>query len=133
MRIKYIADDGTAFDESELCEAHESELAKQNYKREFVDGPLAKRADRMISVYKSYCDACRTSDDHLKRSETRWSGEPPFCGDFRRGIVYLRDDVIDILIARIRQLETENKRINGQLSRKQDKEIKSLVEELCEK
>ena len=28
MRIKYIADDGTEFDESELCEAHESELAK---------------------------------------------------------------------------------------------------------
>lgn len=30
MKIKYVADDGTEFDESELCEAHESELAKQD-------------------------------------------------------------------------------------------------------
>lgn len=109
MKIKYVADDGTEFDESELCEAHESELAKQDYEQKFIAGSLAKRADRMISIYESYCDARRTSDDHLKCSETRWYGEPPFCGDFRRGIMYLRDDAVDILIARIRQLEAENK------------------------
>jgi len=63
----------------------------------------------MISIYESYCDARRISDGHLKRSETRCSGEPPFCGDFQRGIMYLRDDAVDILIARIRQLEEESK------------------------
>ena len=115
MRIKYIAIDGTEFDESDLCETHESEIAKQDYERKFVAGSLAARADRMISIYESYCDARRISDEHLndERSETRRSGEPPFCGDFQRGIMYLRDDAVDILIARIRQLEAENERIIG--------------------
>lgn len=115
MRIKYIAIDGTEFDESDLCETHESEIAKQDYERKFVAGSLAARADRMISIYESYCDARRISDEHLndERSETRRSGEPPFCGDFQRGIMYLRDDAVDILIARIRQLEVENERIIG--------------------
>lgn len=83
----------------------------------------------MISVYESYCDARRISDDHLsdKRSETRRSGEPPFCGDFRRGIMCLRDDAVDILIARIRQLEAENERIIENLPLKiQDEETKCL-------
>lgn len=133
MRVKYIAIDGTEFDESELCETHECEIAKKDYERKFVAGSLAARADKMISIYESYCDARRMSDEHLKDegSETRYSDEPPFCGDFRRGIMYLRDDAVDILVARIRQLEAENERIIGQLPRKmQNEEIKRLAAEL---
>ena len=66
MRVKYIAIDGTEFDESDLCETHESEIAKKDYERKFVDGSLAARADKMISIYESYCDARRMSDEHLK-------------------------------------------------------------------
>ena len=50
MRVKYIAIDGTEFDESELCETHECEIAKKDYERKFVTGSLVARADKMISI-----------------------------------------------------------------------------------
>ena len=121
MKMKYIAIDGTEFEDKELCERHEKLLAKKEYAEKFIDDSLAVRASKMISIYKSCCDARRMSDESLEEegSETRYSGEPTFCGDFQRGIMYLRDDAVDILVARIAQLEEENKHLIDQFPRKQ--------------
>lgn len=111
MKARYFADDGKEFSTEEECLAYERDIALDKYVKDFRCGELKDRANRMIEWFENACDARRMSDDSLEREgrETRYGGAI-FCGDYSRGIMYLRDDAVDILIERIRELEEENTR-----------------------
>lgn len=111
MKARYFADDGKEFLTEEECLAYERDITIDDYVKGFQCGELKDRANRMIEWFENACDARRMSDDSLEREgrETRYGGAV-FCGDYSRGIMYLRDDAVDILIERIRELEEENAR-----------------------
>lgn len=64
----------------------------------------------MIEWFENACDARRMSDDSLEREESETRYEIGVAGDYRRVVIFLRDDAVDILIERIRELEEENAR-----------------------
>ena len=43
----------------------------------------------------------------------RYDGGVPIMGDFSYGIIYLRDDMVDVLVQRIRNLEAEVERLKN--------------------
>lgn len=63
----------------------------------------------MIGWFENAYDARYMSDDSLEHdgSETCY-GWATFCGDFSRGIMYLRVNAVDILIEHIHELDEEN-------------------------
>lgn len=106
MKVTYTAFDGTTFDSEKDCIKHEYELKKLEYDKIFVEGPLKARADYVIDKYSEYANRKVLSDKQLATGECYMRcDDAPFCEDFVGGIVYLRDDAVDLLIDYIRELE----------------------------
>ena len=94
MKELYIAEDGTTFFTPQECLKYEAELRRKltvnEVIAEFEHTCMAKsRSDEELAVYHM----------HIRNDEI------PEIGDFYSGILYLRDDLVDILIKRIRELE----------------------------
>lgn len=86
MKATYTAFDGTVFDSKQECLEYERDLARQKYYAEFVEPSLADRANHIIKLFQAECRSRRI-------------------GVYSPGVVHVRDDLVDILIMRIRELE----------------------------
>lgn len=104
--MKYLADDGTVFDAIGECLAYERDNAIKDYRYKWVDPSLNIRAERVIKLFQDECRNRRWNDNHLisEGHEPRYENES-YTVSVDTGIVNLRDDLVDILIARIRELE----------------------------
>ena len=113
MRRIYLSNDGREFNSECACMAHEEEVLTEKYDEIFVNGSIKKRAKVIINGFEYICDTCGQSDSALdgKRLLTRHDEDriPIFTG-CEYGVVYLRDDAVDILIKYIRELEKKPKK-----------------------
>lgn len=107
MRAKYFSEDGKEFDSKEECLAYEKEKVIGKYNKFFLAGSLKERADRVIDLFDRSSNARCLGDDTIEEAgrESRRSGEACIAGDYSYGILYLRDDAVNILVERIRELE----------------------------
>ena len=107
MKTRYIADDGTSFDSKEECQQYERENVLSDYEKEWGDHiPLKERAHKVRAYWKEKSKR-ELSDDYLASvNEKMRATDPEFiAGEFDYGIVYMRDDAVDILLKYIEQLE----------------------------
>lgn len=111
MRTRYFSEDGKEFESKEECLAYEKEKVIGEYNKFFLAGSLKERADRVIDLFDRSSNARCLGDDRIEEAgrESRRSGEACVAGDLSYGIVYLRDDAVDILVERIRELEKKMK------------------------
>ena len=107
MKATYTAFDGTVFDSKQECLEYERDLARQKYYAEFVEPILADRANHIIKLFQAECRSRRVEDELLesKVSYARYTGDVVGIGVYSPGVVHVRDDLVDILIMRIRELE----------------------------
>ena len=106
--MKYIAYDGTIFDAIGECVAYERDKSIKGYYDKWVAQSLNIRAEKVIQLFQDECRKRRWNDNHLisEGYEPRYENKS-YTVNVDTGIVNLRDDLVDILIDRIRELENE--------------------------
>lgn len=106
--MRYLADDGTLFDTIGECLVYERDNAIQDYNDKWVNPSLKFRAKKVIKLFRDGCRNHRWSDNNLisEGHEPRYENKN-YTVSVDTGIVNLRDDLVDILIARIRELENK--------------------------
>ena len=94
MKEAFIAKDGKMFGSREEC---------MNYENQLV--PIKDRAHEIMNTFDYYCEKFRSDKEEFKqyREQVGYIHTPQYVA----GILYLRDDAVDILIARIHELETK--------------------------
>ena len=105
MKVKYFADDGTEFNCQDACKAYENKLEYEAYKKEFVLPPLKDRVKMVVANFKLTCSQSREDDWDLRergKLDNRWNTS--LCGS-HGGMVFLRDDGVDVLLEYIKELE----------------------------
>ena len=111
MVAKFVSNDGKEFSSEAECLKHELET----YQNAQSDRPMRVRANEVIHWFDEKCS--RKQMDDLSLAEIgkpmRYDGGVPIMGDFSYGIIYLRDDMVDVLVQRIRNLETEVERLKN--------------------
>lgn len=110
MKTRYIADDGTPFDTKEECQRYEKENAMSDYEKEWGEHiPLKERAHKVRAYWKAQSNG-GLSDDYLASvyKTTRATDVRFIAGEFQYGIIYMRDDAVDVLLKYIEQLERED-------------------------
>ena len=109
MIAKFIANDGKEFFSESECLKHEIET----YQNTQSDRPMRARANEVIHWFDEKCSRKQMNDLSLAEigKPMRYDGSVPIMGDFSYGIIYLRDDMIDVLVQRIRNLEAEVERL----------------------
>lgn len=102
MKATYTAFDGTVFDSKLECLEYERDLAHRKYYAEFVEPSLEDRSNHIIKLFQAECRSRRMGDDLLENDgyDTRYTGDV-----VGMGVIHVRDDLVDILIMRIRELE----------------------------
>lgn len=93
MREAFIAEDGKVFSSKEDCITYENQLAT-----------LRDRAHKVMNTFDYYCEKFRSDKEEFKKY--REQGGYIYTPQHIAGILYLIDDAVDILIARIRELES---------------------------
>lgn len=103
MQTRFFADDGTEFKTASECQAYERAF----YEKSVNDIPLEQRANKVIETFDHACGQKALDDEYLDGvgKPTRYAGELPLVGDYSYGVLYLRDDAVQTLISRIRDLE----------------------------
>ena len=106
--MKYVANDGTIFDYEDDCIKYERDKDFSDYQKKWVDQSLKVRANNVIELFHGACRNRWMSDDLLisEGYEPRYENKS-YTTEMDIGIVNLRDDLVDILIERIRELENE--------------------------
>jgi hypothetical protein len=100
MRKLYIADDGKEFSTEKECKEYEKKLNADYYETLFMQGTLKDRVEKFIEKYNEYCNK------HALYYKGWRAGHAGNCfGEWEYGVVYVRDDVVNLLIERIRELE----------------------------
>ena len=110
MRTQYIADDGTSFDTKEECQQYENENVLSNYDKEWGEHiPLKERVHKVCAYWKAQSNT-RLSDDYLASigKNTRATSIREITGECEYGIIYMRDDAVEILLRYIDELERES-------------------------
>jgi len=110
MNIRYIADDGTAFDSKKECQRYERENALSAYEKEWGEHiPLKERAHKVRAYWKVQSGK-GLSDDYLAsvNKDTRATNIRGIAGEVDYGIIYMRDDAVEILLEYIERLERES-------------------------
>ena len=110
MKTQYIADDGTAFDTKKECQQYEAENTLSNYDKEWGEHiSLKDRAHKVRAYWKSQSDR-GLSDNYLASvNKTTRAADPRFiAGEFCYGIIYMRDDAVEILLKYIERLERDS-------------------------
>ena len=59
----------------------------------------------VIREFTGDCNCCALSDDYLQEYGYETRAEFPMTIEFGYGIMYLRDDAVELLIERIKELE----------------------------
>lgn len=107
MKTIYIADDGTSFDSKDECQRYEKENAMSDYEKEWGEHiSLKERAYKVKALWKNQSKR-ELSDDYLssQNQDTRAKNPTYIAGEFDYGIIYMRDDAVDILLEYIERLE----------------------------
>lgn len=107
MKTIYTAFDGTVFDSKQECLEYERYITYQKYYAEFIEPSLVDRANHIIELFQNECRSRRMDDDLLEGEgeNTRYTGDVAGIGVYSPGVVHVRDDLVDVLIMRIRELE----------------------------
>lgn len=102
MRALYIANDGKEFSTEEACKEYEKELNTKYYETLFKQGTLEDRVEKLIEkynkFYKKYAMDC--GGWRIEHADNCF-------GEYEYGVVFVRDDVVNLLIERIRELEAD--------------------------
>lgn len=110
MIIKYTANDGTSFDSKDECLAYENENAMSEYEKEWGGSiSLKERAHKVRKLWNNQSTRALT-DNYLALlgETTRSDGPTNIAGEFDYGIVYMRDDAVEILLKYIEELECDS-------------------------
>lgn len=59
----------------------------------------------VIKEFKEKCDRYCLSDEYLNSIGNDTRKDAVMCGEYQYGIVYMRDDAVELLIRRINELE----------------------------
>ena len=107
MKVKYFSDDGQEFSTEEECLSYEKDNALKAYHEKWINPHLDIRANKVISLFQNACRKHRESDDYLESqgSNPRYANLENQILNIDVGTIHLRDDFVDILIMRIRELE----------------------------
>ncbi|WP_303838880.1 hypothetical protein [Selenomonas ruminantium] len=107
MKTRYIADDGTSFDTKEECQRYERENALSDYEKEWGEHISLKERARKVRAYWKAQSNRGLSDDYLASVDkiTRATDIRGIAGEFGYGIIYMRDDAVEILLKYIERLE----------------------------
>jgi hypothetical protein len=111
MRTKYISYDGIEFDTEVACREYENEKSISDYESMWGDKiPLKKRIAKIREKWENRCRNRALPDDYLRShyQTTRTDSPEGIAGEFDYGIIYMRDDAVDILFEYIKLLEREN-------------------------
>ena len=107
MKIMYTANDGTSFESKDKCQRYERENALSDYEKEWGEHiSLKDRAHKVRAYWKAQSNR-GLSDDYLASvDKTTRASDPRFiAGEFKYGIIYMRDDAVEILLKYIEELE----------------------------
>ena len=109
MKTKYIANDGMSFDSKNECIAYEKENAMTEYEKEWGEcKSLKERAHKVRKLWNNQSKRSLSDNYLASLNETTRSNDPAYiAGEFDYGIVYMRDDAVEILLEYIEQLECE--------------------------
>jgi len=109
MIAKFIANDGKEFSSEAECLKHEIET----YQNTQSDRPMRARANEVIHWFDDKCSRKQMDDFSLAEigKPMRYDGGVPIIGDFSYGVIYLRDDMVDVFVQRIHNLEAEVERL----------------------
>ena len=102
MRTLFIAKDGKEFSTEEECKEYEKRLNTKYYETLFKQGTLEDRVKKLIEKYNKFYNK-RAMDYKGWRIE---NADKCF-GEYEYGVVFVRDDVVNLLIERIRELEAD--------------------------
>lgn len=67
MKITYTSFDGKEFCSEEECLAYEREVDKKEYHKDFVEGPLKKRADFVMDAFLNASRTRYETDEVLEK------------------------------------------------------------------
>ena len=100
MKTLYIANDGKEFSTEEECKDYEKKLNVKYYETLFKQGTLKDRAEKFIEKYNEFYNkhAMDCKGWRIENADNCF-------GEWEYGVVYVRDDVVNLLIERIRELE----------------------------
>lgn len=104
--MTYKSFDGKEFKTDKERSKHEKEVLIEEYNKKFVKGTLKKRAKYVIDTFLSVKGL---PDNKIERKGEEPRYEVTMCGEYSYGINYLRDDAVEILINRIKELEGKKK------------------------
>ena len=62
----------------------------------------------VIKEFKEKCDRYCLSDEYLESIGSTTRKDAVMCGEYQYGIVYVRDDAVELLIDRINELEQKS-------------------------
>ena len=110
MKIKYTANDGTSFDSKDECIAYENENAMSEYEKEWGECiSLKERAHKVRKLWNNQSTRALTDNYLALLNETTRSDSPTYiAGELDYGIVYMRDDAVEILLKYIEELECDS-------------------------
>lgn len=107
MKISYIANDGTSFYSEKECQQYETKNAISEYEKEWGEHiSLKERAYKVKALWKNQSRR-GLPDDYLssQNQDTRAKNPIYIAEEFDYGIVYMRDDAVNILLRYIDLLE----------------------------
>ena len=106
--MKYVSNDGKAFMTQEECLENEKAYnAKELYRKEYVKAPLLHAVKRVRELFKNFYRYNALSDKWLEEIDSDARYKTDIVGEQKSGIVYLRDDGVNILLKYIDTLEEE--------------------------
>lgn len=107
MKVKYFSDDGQEFSTEEECLSYEKDNALKAYHEKWINTHLDVRANKVIDLFQNACRNLRESDNYLESQglNPRYANLENQILNIDVGTIHLRDDFVDILIMRIRELE----------------------------
>ena len=113
MKVKYFSDDGKEFSTEEECLSYEKDNALKAYHEKWINPHLDVRANKVIDLFQNTCRHHRDKLSERRYAREKGADLAQIAGTGRHGqilktdvgTIHLRDDFVDILIMRIRELE----------------------------
>ena len=106
--MRYMADDGKEFTNEKDCREYEEKFGlKATYEEKFVIGKLSDRVDMVRDEFTNLCKMKELDDDYLEEEGRKTRYETHAAVEVNYGIVYLRDDAVNILLEYIDKLEEQ--------------------------
>lgn len=69
--------------------------------------------ETILKKYRKACEQRQLSEEYLRENDCEVRSDLPVAIEFSYGVIYLRDDAVDVLIKRIEELEAELQELRG--------------------